>query len=54
MNNLGSKLYNELYEFLSECRTNDWELDSDDISHILAGDFDYIRKQHIIEGVQHG
>ena len=36
--------------FLNECRINNWELDSDDIEHILYEDFDYVRKQNIEEG----
>lgn len=31
--------------FLQECEKNYWDLDSDDISHVLSLDFDYIRKQ---------
>ncbi len=32
--------------FLQECENNSWDLDSDDISHVLSLDFDYIRKQN--------
>lgn len=39
--------------FLRECIEKDYELDADDIKHILEYDFAYVRKQHIIESVQH-
>lgn len=32
--------------FLEECIENDYDLDRDDIEHILKLDFDYIRKQY--------
>jgi len=35
-----------IIEFLNEVEEQDWELDSDDIKHILKLDFDYIRKQY--------
>ena len=34
-----------LTDFLSECIKNDHDLDTDDIKHVLDGDFDYVRKQ---------
>lgn len=36
----------EIVSFLIECVDKDYELDKDDIEHILKGDFNYIRKQH--------
>lgn len=36
----------DIIEFLNEVEEQDWELDSDDIKHILKLDFDYIRKQY--------
>ena len=32
--------------FLQECVDNDWDLDADDIKHVLNLDFDYVRKQN--------
>jgi len=46
MNEIVQKLNNNIVEFLDECRLKNWELDSDDITHILVGDFDYVRKQN--------
>lgn len=37
--------FNKIVMFLVECRKNNWELDTDDIGHVLALDFDYVRKQ---------
>lgn len=34
--------------FLAECLSKGFELDYDDIEHILNLDFDYVRKQHIV------
>lgn len=38
-----------IVDFLNEVEEQDWTLDADDIRHILKLDFDYVRKQHIIE-----
>ena len=32
--------------FLQECENEGWDLDNDDISHVLSLDFDYVRKQN--------
>lgn len=39
----------QIIDFLNECEEQDYWLDGDDIRHILKLDFDYVRKQHIIE-----
>lgn len=39
----------KIIDFLNECEEQDYWLDDDDIRHILKLDFDYVRKQHIIE-----
>jgi tmRNA-binding protein len=36
----------KIIDFLNEVEEQDWELDADDIKHILNNDFDYIRKQY--------
>lgn len=40
--------YLDIVFFLDECQENDYELDSDDIKHIIRGDFEYVRKQYQI------
>lgn len=37
----------EIISFLHECVNKNWELDDDDIQHVLNLDFDYVRKQHV-------
>lgn len=39
----------KIIDFLNECEEQDWELDADDIKHILNNDFDYIRKQNTVD-----
>ena len=39
----------KIINFLNECEEQDYWIDGDDIRHILKLDFDYVRKQHIIE-----
>jgi len=39
----------EITIFLVECKNNNWDLDSDDIEHVLKGDFEYVRKINTIE-----
>lgn len=36
----------QIVDFLAECYRNQWDIDHDDISEILAGNFDYVRKQN--------
>lgn len=36
----------KIVDFLNECYYEEWELDADDIKHILQLDFDYVRKQN--------
>lgn len=43
-----------IIDFLNEVEEQDWELDSDDIKHILNMDFDYIRGQYQITSVTEG
>lgn len=33
----------EIISFLHECINHEWDLDTDDIKHILDLDFDYVR-----------
>ena len=33
-----------IYNFLQQCVDNNWDLDIDDIKHILVQDFDYVIK----------
>ena len=35
--------------FLQECIDNDWDLDVDDIKHILALDFAYVRDSNTVD-----
>lgn len=35
-----------ILSFLQECENEGWDLDNDDISHVLSLDFDYVRKQN--------
>ena len=35
----------QVIDFLNEVEEQDWELDADDIRHVLNCDFDYVRKQ---------
>lgn len=44
----------KIYTFLQQCCKENWDLDEDDIKHILELDFDYIRKQYIIEELKEG
>lgn len=37
-----------IYNFLQQCVDNEWELDIEDIKHILAQDFDYVIKANSI------
>ena len=41
-----AELHFKIVDFLNECEEQDWELDSDDIRHILKLDFDYVRKSN--------
>ena len=43
-----------IIDFLNECEEQDWELDSDDIRHILKLDFEYIRKQNSATSLNKG
>ena len=36
-----------IVDFLNECEEQDYELDADDIRHILDLDFDYVRKSQL-------
>jgi hypothetical protein len=36
----------QIVDFLNECEEENWELDNDDIRHILQLDFDYVRKEN--------
>ena len=38
--------YLSIVSFLDECVQNGWELDTDDIRHIIKRDFDHVRKQY--------
>ena len=38
----------KIVDFLNEVEEQGWDLDADDIRHILDEDFDYIRKQEQI------
>ena len=42
----------EIVDFLNEIEEQDWELDADDIKHVLTMDFDYIRKQQSLSNVR--
>jgi len=37
----------KIVEFLRECLRKDYDIDYDDIEHILRGDFDFVRKQYV-------
>lgn len=43
-----------IIEFLNEVEEQDWELDKEDITHILRMDFDFVRKQYEIHSSQRG
>ena len=36
----------KITDFLNEVEEQEWELDRDDIIHLLRLDFDYVRKQY--------
>jgi len=38
-----------ILSFLQECENEGWNLDNDDISHVLSLDFDYVRKQNEVD-----
>lgn len=38
----------KIVDFLEECLVKDYDIDTDNIKHIMNLNFDYIRKQHII------
>jgi uncharacterized membrane protein len=39
---------NYFVDCLNECKTKGYDLDTDDIQHILDGDFEYVRKANTI------
>ena len=41
-----TELHFKIVDFLNEVEEQNWELDSDDIRHILKMDFDYVRKSN--------
>lgn len=38
----------EVVDFIAECYRNNWDLDCDDLSEILAGNFQYVRDANTI------
>ena len=40
--------HHTIVAFLKECKLNDWDLDSDDIEHILKGECDYVRDSNTL------
>ena len=48
----GTTTNDKIVDFLNECEEQDYQLDSDDIRHILNLDFDYVRKQELTDLVE--
>lgn len=42
----GTTNNDKIVDFLNECEEQDFQLDQDDLTHIIKLDFDYIRKQY--------
>ena len=36
----------DIGKFIVECATKGWQIDNDDMLHIIAQDFEYVRKYH--------
>lgn len=43
---MASEDWGKIVDFLNECEEEDYELDADDIRHILKMKFNYVRKQY--------